>query len=396
MAKSGSKVRFTLGTSIVAGSLAMAASWAAAADYPPDAVLYTNGQAGYHTFRIPALAVTPTGTVLAFAEGRRASAGDAGKIDLVVRRSTDSGQAWSEPQIVWSDGDHTCGNPCPVVDRDTGVVWLLMTWSRGDDHEKKIMAGTSRDTRRVFVTCSRDDGLTWETPRDVTAATKRSEWRWYATGPGGAIQISRGPHAGRLVIPCDHSYPDTQEYGSHVIVSDDHGATWRLGGAAPKRRVNECAVVELADGTLMLNMRNYVSSKKVRQVAFSTDGGDSWNDQRFDDTLVEPVCQAAIDRLRWPEGDIPGMILFSNPASQTRRERLTVRGSFDDGRTWPVSLVLHEGPAAYSDLAALADGRIACLYEAGEKSPYETIRLARFTADRLNGRDETVPSNGSR
>lgn len=385
MAESGNKVRWMLGACTVAGLLAMDVSWAAAAGHLSDAVLFTNGQAGYHTFRIPALAVTLKGSVLAFAEGRRASADDAGKIDLVVRRSTDSAQTWSEPQIVWSDGDHTCGNPCPVVDQETGVVWLLMTWSRGDDHEKKIMAGTSRDTRRVFVTCSRDDCLTWEPPRDVTADAKRSEWRWYATGPGGAIQISRGPHAGRLVIPCDHSYPDTQEYGSHVIVSDDHGATWRLGGVAPRRHVNECAVVELADGTLMLNMRNYFSSKKVRQVAFSTDGGDSWHDQRFDDNLVEPVCQAAIDRLQWPEGDTPGMILFSNPASQTRRERLTVRCSFDDGRTWPVSLLLHEGPAAYSDLAVLADGRIACLYEAGEKGPYETIRLARFTADRLNG-----------
>lgn len=267
-----------LGACMVAGLLVVGVTWVAAADLASDAVLFTNAQAGYHTFRIPTLAVTLKGSVLAFAEGRRASADDAGKIKLVVRRSTDVGQAWSEPQVVWSDGSHTCGNPCPVVDQDTGVVWLLMTWSRGDDHEKRIMAGTSRDTRRVFVTCSRDDGLTWETPRDVPADAKRSEWIWYATGPDSAIQISRGSHAGRLVIPCDHSYADTQEYGSHVIVSDDHGATWRLGGVAPKRGVNECAVVELADGTLMLNMRNYVSSKKVRQVALSADGGDSWHD----------------------------------------------------------------------------------------------------------------------
>lgn len=355
----------------------------AVADQPRDPAVYTSGQGGYHTYRIPALAVTPRGIVLAFAEGRRASAGDAGKIDLLVCRSTDDGQTWSEPQVVWSDGNHTCGNPCPVVDTDTGVTWLPMTWNRGDDHEREIMAGTSRDTRRVFVTCSRDDGRTWEKPRDVTADTKRREWRWYATGPGGAIQIQHGPHAGRLVIPCDHSHPDTKEYGSHVIVSDDHGATWRLGGTAPKRGVNECAVVELADGALALSMRNYDRSRKVRQVAFSTDGGDSWHDQRFDDALVEPLCQAAIDRLRWPDGDRPGMILFSNPASESKRERLTVRGSFDDGRTWPVSLLLHAGPAAYSDLAVLADGRIACLYEAGDKGAYESIRLARFTADRL-------------
>jgi sialidase-1 len=363
--------------------MSLIAAAAAFADQPPDASIYTSGAGGYHTYRIPAIVVTAKGTVLAFAEGRRASAGDAGKIDLIVRRSTDSGDTWSEPQVVWTDGDNTCGNPCPVLDRDTGTIWLPMTWNRGDDHEKDIMAGTSHDTRRVFVTCSRDDGLTWETPRDVTSDTKLPEWRWYATGPGGAIQLTRGPHAGRIVVPCDHSYPDTNEYGSHVIVSDDNGATWRLGGVAPNRGVNECAVVELADGRLVLNMRNYDKSIKARQVAFSDDGGTTWHDQRFDEALIEPVCQAAIDRLRWPEADVPGMLLFSNPASPTKRVRMTVRGSFDDGRSWPVSLLLHEGPAAYSDLAMLADGRIACLYEAGEKGSYETIRLARFNADTL-------------
>jgi len=375
--------RRMLGRPAITAAVMVLAAAAAVADQPRDSVIYTSGEGGYHTYRIPALAVTPRGTVLAFAEGRRASAGDAGKIDLLVRRSTDGGETWSAPQFVWSDGDNTCGNPCPVVDADTGVIWLPLTWNRGDDHEREIMAGVSRDTRRVFVTCSRDDGLTWEKPRDVTADTKRPEWRWYATGPGGAIQLRRGPHAGRLVIPCDHSHADTREYGSHVIVSDDRGATWRLGGIAPIRGVNECAVVELTDGTLRLTMRNYDQSRKVRQVAFSADGGESWHDQRFDDVLIEPICQAAIDRLRWPDGNSPGMILFSNPASQRRRERLTVRGSFDDGRTWPVAIVLHSGPAAYSDLAVLADGRIACLYEAGATGAYEAIRLARFTADDL-------------
>jgi sialidase-1 len=67
-------------------------------------------------------------------------------------------------------------------------------------------------------------------------------------------------------------------------------------------------------------------------------------------------------------------LLFSNPAS-TRRERMTVRLSRDDGRTWPVSVVLHEGPSAYSSLAVLGNGRIGCLYERGTNSPYESIVL---------------------
>ena len=110
---------------------------------PTPQPLFVCSQDGYHTYRIPALAVTTNGTVLAFAEGRKKSAGDAGKIDLLVRRSTDNGATWSAPQIVWADGDNTCGNPAPVVDRDTGTLWLLMTWNRGDDHEKEINAGQS-------------------------------------------------------------------------------------------------------------------------------------------------------------------------------------------------------------------------------------------------------------
>jgi sialidase-1 len=335
--------------------------------------VFVRSQDGYHTCRIPALAVSAKGTVLAFAEGRKRSGGDAGKIDLLVRRSTDNGQTWENAQVVWQDGDNTCGNPSPVLDRDTGVLWLLTTWNRGDDHESQIIAQTSQDTRRVFVTSSTDDGVTWAEPREITADAKLTNWTWYATGPGGGIQIARGSHQGRLVIPCDHIEAVTKQYYSHVIFSDDHGKTWKLGGSTPKPGVNECEVVELAAGRLMLNMRNYERTKRNRQVATSEDGGLSWRDQRFDDALIEPICQAAIRRLRWPEGNEPSVILFSNPASGSKRANLTLRASFDEGQTWPIGRVLHSGPAAYSDLAVLANGQIACLYEAGATNPYEAI-----------------------
>ncbi|MCA9080940.1 MAG: exo-alpha-sialidase, partial [Planctomycetaceae bacterium] len=99
------------------------------------------------------------------------------------------------------------------------------------------------------------------------------DWTWYATGPGSGIQMEAGPHQGRLVIPCDHIQAQTKHYYSHVIYSDDHGASWRLGGSSPQHQVNECEVVELDDGRLLLNMRNYDRSHKARQVAFSNDGG---------------------------------------------------------------------------------------------------------------------------
>lgn len=351
--------------------------------------VFVSGEGGYHTYRIPALAVTTRGTVLAFCEGRRESRGDAGNIDLLLRRSTDHGRSWGGPTVLWDEEGNTCGNPCAVVDHDTGTIWLLMTWNLGEDRESEIIAQTGRDTRRVFVTHSSDDGLTWAEPIEITSAVKQPDWTWYATGPGSGIQVRHGPHQGRLVIPCDHIEAGTKHYYSHIIYSDDHGRTWRLGGSTPQHQVNECEVVELSGGKLMLNMRNYNRSQSARQIAFSDDGGLTWKDQRFDETLIEPICQAAIECFRWPEdGNSTGVILFSNPASRKSRVNLTVRASFDDGLSWPRLRVLHPGPSAYSDLAVLDTGEIACLYECGSEHPYESIVIFAFPLDSL----ETVPA----
>jgi len=347
---------------------------------PKQQAIFISGQNGYHTYRIPALAVTTKGTILAFCEGRKGGRGDSGNIDLLVKRSTDRGQAWSEQQIIWDDAGNTCGNPAPVVDRDTGTIWLLMTWNRGDDRERQIIDQQSKDTRRVFVTSSRDDGLTWSPPKEITADVKKPDWTWYATGPGAGIQISKGTHTGRLVVPCDHIEAGTKHYDSHVIYSDDHGQHWKLGGSTPKDKVNECEVVELKDGRLLLNMRNYDRSRHYRQVAFSRDGGLTWTGQRFDETLVEPICQASIRRC----GEV---LLFSNPANAKSRVNMTVRLSRDDGATWTTSRTLHAGPSAYSDLADLGDGQAACLYECGAANPYETITFARVSLAWLAAED---------
>jgi sialidase-1 len=352
-------------------TVVMTTTWITAASAADQQAIYVSGEEGYHTYRIPALAVTNSGTVLAFCEGRNGGQGDTGDIDLLVKRSTDNGETWSAQRVVWDDGANTCGNPAPVVDRATGTIWLLMTWNLGSDHEPDIIAGKSEDTRRVYVSSSNDDGRTWSEPRDITPDVKRPDWTWYATGPGAGIQVQNGTNAGRMIIPCDHIESDTKDYYSHVIYSDDHGKTWKLGGRTPKPDVNECQVVELSDGHLMLNMRNYDRNQHSRQVAYSDDGGDTWRDQHFDTTLVESICQASIRRA----GDA---ILFSNPADPDKRVNMTVRRSMDEGKTWQTVESLHTGPSAYSDLAVLADGRGACLYERGAKNPYETITFTRF------------------
>ena len=338
--------------------------------------VFAAGTDGYHTFRIPALAVTTQGTLLAFCEGRVSGRSDSGNIDLVLRRSTDNGETWSPLQIVWDDEDNTCGNPCPIVDSTTGTIWLLLTWNRGDDHEREIIQETSHDTRRVFVTSSTDDGETWADPQEITATTKQDDWTWYATGPGSGIQIAKGKHQGRLIAACDHIEAKSAKRYSHVIFSDDHGRSWQLGGRTAQAGVNECEVAELENGNLLLNMRNYDRSSQTRQIAISKDGGQSWEAQSHDEELIEPICQASLQRYRWSSDGKPGILLFSNPASRSGRVNMTLRASEDDGQSWPHSLVLHSGPSAYSDLAKLSNGEIGCLYEAGEKSPYESIVFA--------------------
>lgn len=348
---------------------------------PPGLVqtpIFVRGQGGYHTYRIPSLVVTPKGTVLAFCEGRKHGTSDTGDIDLLVRRSTDQGEHFGPPVVVWDDGPNTCGNPCPVVDQHTGTIWLLLTHNLGEDHEPQIINRTSKGTRTVWLSHSNDDGVTWSPPREITRSTKRPEWTWYATGPGAGIQLCYGPHRGRLIVPCDHIEAETRHYYSHVIYSDDHGRTWQLGGRTPQAGVNECEVAELTGGRLLLNMRNYDRSRPLRRISISEDGGATWGPVRFDPVLVEPICQASLRRYSWPEDGKPGILLFSNPASPARRENLTVRLSLDEGKTWPQAWTLHAGPSAYSCLAVLADGRVACLYEAGKSSPYENIVLARF------------------
>src|SRR5690554_5034052 len=145
--------------------------------------LFVQGTGGYHTYRIPSIIVTGEGSVLAFAEGRKESSSDTGDIDLLMRRSTDGGKTWGEQVVIWDDASNVCGNPTPVLDEETGTIWLLMTWNRGDDAEGDIIKKTSNDTRRVFVSSSIDDGKTWSIPNDITETTKNPAWGWYATGP---------------------------------------------------------------------------------------------------------------------------------------------------------------------------------------------------------------------
>jgi len=235
--------------------------------------------------------------------------------------------------------------------------------------EKNILPGLEGATRTVWLTYSKDDGLSWAPPVEVTRSVKRPEWSWYATGPVNGIQL----RSGRLVIPCDHVVrADLSQRYSHVIYSDDGGRSWQIGGSVGPD-CNESTVAELSDGRLMLNMRSYAGRNR-RAVALSSDGGLSWSAPAFDETLVEPVCQASLIGIGKGKRRV---LLFSNPAS-TQRVNMTVRLSRDDGKSWVASRTVYEGPSAYSNLVEIGRGVVGLLYERGEKSPYERISFARF------------------
>ena len=333
--------------------------------------LFKSGEAGYACFRIPALVKAANGSLIAFCEARKNGCSDTGDIDMVMKISEDFGESWSELKVIWDDGTNVCGNPAPVVDSETGQIHLLATWNNGNDKESQIIEGTSIEGREVFHLISKDHGASWSKPHNISSTVKLPDWTWYATGPVHGIQLKQEPYKGRLVIPCDHIEKESKKYYSHVIYSDDHGVSWKLGGTTPEDQVNECTVVELSNGHLMLNMRNYARKQsQTRQVALSKDGGATWIEQRFDPQLPEPRCQAALIAV---ENAGEQLLLFTNPADSQSRVNLTLSVSKDQGVNWYSKIPVYQSHAAYSDLLALDNGDIFILFEAGIENAYEGI-----------------------
>ncbi len=361
---------------------------------PPEEIVdvYESGMGGYHGFRIPAALVTDKGTVLAFAEGRPKSLADAGGNDLVLRRSADGGRTWSDLQVIAEDGPHSLNTPCVVQVRETKRIILFYHRYPAGTNEASIEQGLEGDRIcRAFMITSDDDGRTWSSPQDITSQVKRpTVVTSFSTGPGIGIQLRRGPHEGRIVMVTNQQGPRRQ-WNLFAIYSDDGGDSWSYGQLAPnptKGWGNEVQAVELADGAVMLNAR-VQGGAKCRKIATSSDGGETWTPLREEPLLIEPVCQGSLFRLSDPLDGRRSRILFSNPASQASRRNGTVRLSYDEGKTWPVSRVLYPGAFAYSSLTALPDGTIGCLFEADQ---YQKIRFARFTLDWLTQGQDTWES----
>ncbi|MCQ8829124.1 sialidase family protein [Streptomyces malaysiensis] len=360
-------------------------------------VPFRSGTEGYASYRIPAVVPTHAGTVLAFAEGRVDSSADYGHIDLVLKRSADGGRTWGALQIVARNEDGTAGNPAPVVldgGPHDGRVLLVHIRSAASATEDRIRRGevSAADGRRVWLTYSDDEGASWSGAREITASTKRPEWRWYATTPGHALQLRYGAHAGRIVIPGNHSLPPTvpgddgtegRYNGGHDLLSDDDGATWRIGYVDDNPdgyvNVNETTAAQLPDGRVYFNTRTDAEAPGNRADAHSGDGGATLDlPFRPQAGLVAPVVEGSVLHLGEPDA-----LLFSGPADPAYRALMTVRTSDDGGVTWRPTHTVNGLPAAYSDLVRLDDATVGLLYETGDFSAYSTITFRRIPTEGL-------------
>ncbi len=375
--------------------------------------LFEAGQGGHKLYRIPGIVVTAKGSVLAYCEARKYSGLDWDDIEILLRRSTDGGKTWSAPAGVprpggkfernpaavakklARPGELTCNNPVAIADR-AGPVHFLHCIDYG----------------RCFYLRSDDDGLTFSAPVEITAtlAQFRKEYDCpvFGTGPAHGIQL----RTGRLVVPVwlSRGTGNNAHHPSSVatIYSDDAGKTWQRGAIIagetdPLLDPNETVIAELADGRVMVNMRSE-SKEHRRAVAFSPDGATGWTRPAFDAELRDPICMASLCRLTLKGPSDRNRLLFANPDHldekgadvphrMHRRKNLTVRLSYDEGRTWPVRRVLDPGTSGYSDLATGPDGTIYCLYERGSTDVRDhfatrALALARFNLEWLSsGKD---------
>ncbi len=357
---------------------------------PPAPIRFTavfvNGEEGYAAFRIPCIVAATNGDLVAFAEGRVESVSDSTQtIHIVCKRSRDQGRTWAPLQIV---GRHVIGgteyaamNPSAVVDGLRGTGRIVLLYKRLPCSEWALVQGEG--VAPTVCVVSDDHGVSWRDEREITNAVHRPDrWRVQIPTAGHAIQL-RGTADkaflhGRLFFIGSHTTDDDSvfEQRNYAFWSDDLGQTWQMGPEIDVRAdetsaqgLNEAMAVELNDGRILINSRNYqngraVGCRAITPGEFDCAGQLHFEPTRHDATLIEPPCQASIVRHDARDRERP-VLLFANPAHDAARVNMTVRLSRDDGASWPVAKVIDRGPSAYSDLVIQSDGEIGLLYERG-------------------------------
>lgn len=342
--------------------------------------VFVSGTEGYKSFRIPAIIKAKNGDLLAFCEGRVNNAGDFGNIKIVLKRSNDDGKTWSALQIVASNDTLQAGSPAPVVDlTDTrfpeGRIFLF--YNTGNGHEMELRKGKSH--RDVFYKTSTDNGKTWSEATDITLQVNRiyqpqinplwnfkEDWRTYANTPGHALQFHEGKYKGRIYVAANHSSGDPKselkDYQAHGYYTDDHGATFHLSETVPFEGSNESTAAQLSSNFLMMNSRNQTG--KYRIVSLSKNGGETWDTTFVDHNLPDPICEGSLLNIGTKKGK--AILAFCNNIDKNRRDSLSLRISFDEGRTWKKKMLIESKNTGYSDIVKVSRKKIGVLYEAAD------------------------------
>jgi len=344
---------------------------------------------GFTCHRIPALTEAPNGWILAAWDGRPTNCADAPQHNSIIQRvSKDGGKSWEQPTTIAAGAFDAPGgkigysDPSYVVDRVTGKIFafFLKSYDQGLMGSVVGVDPTDRNVLHAVVAESADNGQTWTAPRDITAdiTPDVAKWRSRFAASGEGIQLRYGAHKGRLLQQYTMVRASDGAFQAVTVYSDDHGATWQSGQAVGTG-MDENKVVELSDGTVMLNSRRS-DAVGGRKVALSRDGGQTYGDVTVDEALVDPRNNASIIRAfpDAPEGSAAAKILlFSNANSASSRVNGTIRLSYDDGKSWPVSKVFAAGSTSYSTLTPLSKpGTYGLLYEGdGPSLQYMQISL---------------------
>ena len=334
---------------------------------------------GVHTYRIPALATTPHGTLLCVYDMRRRAGRDLQEdIDIGLLRSTNGGQSW-EPQRVIMDmheygglpqEQNGCSDPGILVDPQTGEVFVAAVWTWGRPGTHQWSKGGSEPgfeigkTAQFLMVRSKDDGLTWSKPENLTRKLKKEDWILFAPSPQQGIGLPDGT----LVMPSQGRDAQDRHF-SNLMISRDHGNSWALSNAASYDNT-ECQAVQLGDGSIMLNCRSERPTM-FRTVAVTRDLGKTWRPHETSRKgIIEPNCNGSTYRFDYKEGgEKKHILVFANPHSQTGRDHHTVQVSFDDGLTWPKSyhlLLDVGGGAGYPSLSRAGARHVGIVYEGSQ------------------------------
>jgi len=331
-----------------------------------------------HTYRIPAIATALNGDLITVIDARRKTARDmqwTDDIDISISRSSDNGKTWSEPTPIthYHKTPKVGSDPALIVDKTTGEIFCFYNYL---DHSK-IKKKSTKVNYRFYVMSSKDHGKTWSEGKDITDQIKPKSWgkndfNFITSGRG--IQTRSGELL-HTIARIDH--------GIYVFGSKDHGKTWYVKENKVTKKGNECKIVELNNGDLMINSR---WAKGSRSISVSKDNGKSWTNH-LDNNLVDARCNAAIIQYTSvKDGYKKNRLLFCNANSPNGRKNLAVKISYDDGKTWSEGKVIDFGYSSYSTMTILKDGSIGIVYESTISVGLKFVRIT--LEDLTDGKDK--------